>query len=82
MGLLSSSINLSTDASGSTVLTLEVAGKEWVEGFAEEDLGTIELWENEPEDEGKLKEVVQSEPRVVEDVETGFKDAKKLKRST
>lgn len=75
---LLSSIGLSTEAGGSRVLSLEVAGKEWVESVAEEDLGTAELWEGEPEDEGELEEVVEWEP--VGEVETGFKDAKEFKR--
>lgn len=69
---LLSSIGLSTEAGGSSVLALEVAGEEWVKSVAEEDLGTAELWKGEPEDEGELEEVVEWEP--VGEVKTGFKD--------
>jgi len=66
-------ISLSTKVGRSAPWALEVASKEWVEGVAEEDLGTAELWEGEPEDEGELEEVVEWEP--VGGVEAGFNDA-------
>jgi len=70
---LLSGVNLSSEVGRST-WALEVASKEWVENVAEEDLGTAELWESEPKDEGELGEVVEWEP--VSGVKGGLKDAK------
>jgi len=67
------SISLRAKVGGSTVWSREVAGEEWVESVAEEDLGTAELWEGEPEDEGKLEEIVEWEP--IGGVESSLKNA-------
>jgi len=51
---------------------LEVTGEKWIEGVAEEDLSTAELWEGEPEDTSELEEVVEWKP--VGGVQGGFKN--------
>jgi len=53
---------LPANIGGSMLWSLEVAGKEWIEGGAEEDLSTTKLWEGEPEDKGELEEIVKWEP--------------------
>jgi len=66
-------ISLRSKVGGSAVWSREIAGKEWVESVAEEDLGTAELWESEAADEGKLEEVVEWEP--IGGVEGSLKNA-------
>jgi len=58
----SSLVGLSSDIGRSSVGGLEVSSEEWVEGISEEDLGTTELWESKPQDEGKLEHVIHWEP--------------------
>jgi hypothetical protein len=72
-GLISSSIGLGTNVGRWTwTSSWEVAGEEWVESVAEEDLSTAELWEGEPQDENELEEIVEWKP--VGGVQSCFKD--------
>jgi len=73
----SSLVSLGSDVGRGSVWSLEVASKEGIDGSPEEDLGTAELWESEPQDKGELEEVIEWEP--IGKVESTLKDAQEGK---
>jgi len=61
-GLVTNSVNLGTEVGSSGTRSRKVAGEDWLDERAEDNLSTAGNWESEPENEDKLECVIEWEP--------------------